>query len=105
MSDKYQVERWSGAGTPDERELRAKLEAEGYKVLEWSDRPGITYTTHQHEEDQSHCIVSGQIEFTVENAGVFVLGAGDRDYLPAGTPHAARVVGDEVVFYLIGAKV
>jgi len=105
MSGNYRVEKWAGAGSPDGNELRAKLEGEGYKVLEWSDRPGITYSTHQHEEDQSHCIVSGQIEFTVGDQGVFVLGAGDRDYLPAGTPHSARVVGDEVVFYLIGAKV
>jgi quercetin dioxygenase-like cupin family protein len=104
MSGKYHIEKWAGPGVPNGNELRAKMEAEGFQVFEWSDRPGITYATHQHEEDQSHCIISGQIEFTIGDEGTFVLGAGDRDFLPAGTPHAARVAGDEIVVYLIGAK-
>ena len=105
MSGKYHVQKWQGDETPDAEKLRAAMESDGYQILDWSDRPGTTYAMHEHAEDQSHCIISGEIEFVIENEGTFVLGAGDRDYLPAGTRHSARVIGDEIVFYMIGAKV
>ncbi|HEV7644856.1 MAG TPA: cupin domain-containing protein [Pyrinomonadaceae bacterium] len=104
MSGQYRIEKWTASDAPTGKALRTQMEADGYNVFEWSDRPGITYGMHRHDDDQSHCIISGQIEFTVENEGTFVLGPGDRDFLPAGTLHSARVVGEEVVFYLIGAK-
>lgn len=34
----------------------------------------------------------------------YILRAGDRDWLPAGTLHAARVVGHAPVTYLIGVE-
>jgi len=48
--------------------------------------------------------MSGMLELTVDGAGVFILEAGDRDFMPAGTEHTARVVGAEPVTYLIGAR-
>jgi quercetin dioxygenase-like cupin family protein len=95
------IERWSGAGEPDARELRARLEAEGYSVFEWTDRPGEIYPEHEHQRAQSHWVLSGQMELTVGGVA-YVLGAGDRDFLEAGTRHAARVVGDTAVVYLVG---
>jgi quercetin dioxygenase-like cupin family protein len=47
--------------------------------------------------------VRGALALTVDGVE-YVLEAGDRDFLPAGTTHAARVVGDEPVVYLIGAR-
>jgi quercetin dioxygenase-like cupin family protein len=47
--------------------------------------------------------VRGALALTVDGTE-YVLRAGDRDWLPAGTVHAARVVGDEPVTYLIGSK-
>lgn len=41
---------------------------------------------------------------TVERNGTFILEAGDRDFLPAGTYYSARVLGDEHVIYLVGEK-
>lgn len=104
MSSKYTIEKWTGPEAPNLHDLRAKMEADGYSVFEWSDRPGITYGMHEHNDDQSHGIVSGRLELTIENEGTFVLTPGDRDFMPAGTRHAARVTGDEPVVYLIGAK-
>lgn len=98
-----QVERWTGDGRPDGRELRRRLEQEGYGVFEWSDPPGRTYAAHSHGEDQSHWILSGSLALTVDGTE-YVLGPGDRDSMPAGTVHSARVVGDTPVVYLIGAK-
>lgn len=100
----YRVERWEKDTAPRTGELRTALESEGYGVFAWSDPPGRTYAAHAHGEDQSHWIISGRLELTVDGFGTFTLEPGDRDFMPAGTVHAARVIGNEPVVYLIGAK-
>ena len=97
------VERWSKEETPSAGELRAILEEEGYHVFEWSDAPGTHYGAHRHTEDQSHWIVSGTLELRVAGES-YILRAGDRDFLPANTVHAAFVPGTEPARYLIGAR-
>ena len=104
MAEAYRVERWNGVGAPDAEALRERMEAEGFGVYRWCDRPGAAYEVHTHSDDQSHWVISGEIEFEVEGIGIVRLGAGDRDFMPAGTEHSARVVGDEPVTYLIGEK-
>jgi quercetin dioxygenase-like cupin family protein len=99
----FRVERWSEENAPDAVELRKRLEAEGYSVFQWSDSAGTRYGVHKHAEDQSHWILSGSLELTVDGES-YVLNAGDRDFLPAYTNHSARVVSNEAVVYLIGAK-
>jgi quercetin dioxygenase-like cupin family protein len=99
----FRVERWSGASPPNASELRESLEADGYSVLQWSDSPGTTYEPHAHVDDQSHWIISGALQLTVEGQS-YTLRAGDRDFLPARTTHAAFVPGDKPVRYLIGSK-
>ncbi|HEX8097941.1 MAG TPA: hypothetical protein VF507_07890, partial [Pyrinomonadaceae bacterium] len=59
------VERWSENVEPDARELRRRLEADGYSVMEWSDAAGTRYEPHAHAEDQSHVVVSGALELRV----------------------------------------
>jgi quercetin dioxygenase-like cupin family protein len=103
MSD-YRIEKWNEADGPDAAMLQTLMEREGYRVFEWSDRAGTTYAKHKHDTDQSHCIISGALELTIEDAGSFVLKAGDRDFMSAGTYHSARVIGEEPVVYLIGEK-
>lgn len=88
---------------PDARSLRRRMEAEGYTVFEWSDRPGTSYDKHSHAEDQSHWIVSGALALRV-GWEEYTLRAGDRDFLPANTEHSAFVPGLEPVIYLIGIK-
>ncbi len=97
------VERWSGVEAPERGELRRRMEAEGYRVFEWSDPPGAVYAPHAHAEDQSHWILSGALELRVEGRH-YILRAGDRDFLPANTEHSASVPGDRTVVYLIGVK-
>ncbi len=104
FDEMYRVERWKSEEAPDEGELRSRLEAEGYGVFRWSDSPGAVYATHSHGNDQSHWVISGCMEFVVDGDETVRLNAGDRDFMPAGTDHSARVVGDEPVVYLIGAK-
>jgi quercetin dioxygenase-like cupin family protein len=103
MSD-YRIERWTQVYAPNSAMLRFTLEREGYRVYIWTDRAEAVYGQHKHDEEQTHWIISGALELTIENVGTFTLKAGDRDFMPAGTYHSARVVGEQAVVYLIGEK-
>lgn len=103
--NEFRIVRWSEAYSPNAAMLRLQLEREGYRVFQWGDRPEMVYPEHKHPEDQSHWIISGALELTVQGHGTYVLEAGDRDFLPAGTYHWARVVSEEAVVYLIGEKI
>jgi len=98
-----EVEHWGKDDPPNPAELRQLLQDEGYSVFEWTDAPGTKYGPHAHAEDQSHWILSGELELRVGHE-TYTLRAGDRDYLPANTMHSAFVPGEEPVTYLIGAK-
>ena len=98
-----QVERWNETGKPNADELKQRLESEGYSVFQWSDVPGTKYRPHQHAEDQSHWIISGELELRVAHE-TYTLRVGDRDFLPANTIHSAFVPGAKPVTYLIGTK-
>ena len=98
-----QIEKWSEENSPHAGDLKQRLQGEGYTVFQWSDAPGTKYGPHAHAEDQSHWIVSGELELRVGHE-TYTLRAGDRDYLPANTIHSASVPGNETLIYLIGAK-
>ncbi|MCX7640838.1 MAG: cupin domain-containing protein [Pyrinomonadaceae bacterium] len=104
VTNMYRIERWREAYKPNAARLRQIMVSEGYRVFQWSDSPSTVYPIHKHDNEQSHWIISGKLELTIENVGTFVLGPGDRDFMPAGTYHSARVVSDEPVIYLIGEK-
>ncbi|HLA94629.1 MAG TPA: cupin domain-containing protein [Pyrinomonadaceae bacterium] len=105
MADTYRFEKWRGFAPPNPAMLRFTLDNEGYRTFMWSDRPRMFYGPHKHEENQTHWVISGCIEITVKNVGVFRLEAGDRDFMPANTIHAVEVIGDDPVLYLIGEKI
>jgi quercetin dioxygenase-like cupin family protein len=90
------VERWSETQEPVADDLRRNMDAEGYSVFQWGDPAGTKYGPHAHAEDQSHWIVSGELELRVGHE-VYTLRPGDRDFLPANTMHSASVPGDEPV--------
>jgi quercetin dioxygenase-like cupin family protein len=100
----YRVERWNEINPPLSAMLRLRLTQENYDVFQWCDNPGAMYGNHMHDEDQSHWILSGTLEITVERVGTFELNAGDRDFMPARIYHSARVIGEEPVMYLVGIK-
>jgi quercetin dioxygenase-like cupin family protein len=105
MNDNCRIERWKEYHAPNPAMLRLILEREGYRVFQWSDRAGMVYGIHKHDEAQSHWIVSGELEITVEKQGSYTLQAGDRDFMPANTWHSAQVLGTEPVLYLVGEKI
>jgi quercetin dioxygenase-like cupin family protein len=101
----YRIERWTQLYAPNPAMLRHILVTEGFRVYQWSDLPEAIYVNHKHAEEQSHWIVSGALELSIERIGTFVLEAGDRDFMPANTYHSARVVSEEPVVYLVGEKI
>ena len=104
IMNEYRIERWEKDGPPIESDLKQQMIDEGFSVFQWSDAPGAVYPDHSHNDDQSHWLISGSIEFEVEGHGTVVLEAGDRDFMPAHTIHSARVLGSESAVYLIGSK-
>ncbi len=102
MAFDYRVERWKQPYPPNPAMLRLELTHEGYDVFQWADRPNTSYGSHKNPQAQSRWIVSGNLEIVVERIGRYVLGPGDRDFMPADTYHTARVLGNEPVVYLVG---
>ena len=101
MAESYRVEKWAGRMAPNGAMLRMQMEQGGYRVFQWSDSPGAFYGSHKHPQTQSHWVISGSLEITVQSRS-YVLEAGDRDFMPAETYHTARVLGEGPVLYLVG---
>jgi quercetin dioxygenase-like cupin family protein len=97
------IYRWTESKAPEADDLRKRLENEGYTVTEHSDGPGTVFEAHVHDTDQTTWILSGEVEFNTAGE-IYRLRAGDRDFLPANTEHAAVVCGNETVRYLTGVK-
>jgi quercetin dioxygenase-like cupin family protein len=101
MSD-VRLEHWQSAdGSLNEKRMMRMLELEGYDVLVFTYRPGTTFLEHQHAQAKCDAVLSGTLRITVGDT-VFDLGPGDRLYVPAGTRHAAEVVGEKTVVSLDG---
>jgi quercetin dioxygenase-like cupin family protein len=91
-------------GEMSERRLRRSLEHEGFEVAVYAYRRGTVFEWHTHGEDKCDAVVSGTLRIEVEGSAAFVLGPGDRLYIPAGASHRAEVVGPETVISLDGTK-
>lgn len=90
-------------GPLNEKRLMGVLEREGYEVAAYAYREGTVFLEHEHAEDKCDAVVEGFFRVTVEGVS-FELKAGDRIYLPAGTRHAAQVVGRRTVLSLDGTR-
>lgn len=101
----FSIVRWENVYAPNPAMLRLLMGREGFKVLQCGGRSQAVFIRRKHNKDQSHWIVSGILEMTVDGIGTYVLEAGDRDFLPAETYYEARVVSEEAVVYLVGEKV
>src|ERR1700694_2245540 len=96
------LEPWNaGDGPLNEKRMMRLLEFEGYDVLVFTYRPGTIFTEHQHAQDKCDGVLVGMLRISVGDS-VFDLGPGDRLYVPAGTRHAAEVVGEKTVVSLDG---
>jgi quercetin dioxygenase-like cupin family protein len=96
------LERWPRIdGALSEKRLMRAMELEGYDVLVYTYRAGRSFPPHAHAQAKCDAVLEGTLRVTVGEQ-VFDLTAGDRLYLPAGTLHAAEVVGEKTVVSLDG---
>ncbi len=96
------VEKWHHADGPlSERRLMLAMEMEGFDVLVATYRAGTVFPPHEHAQSKCDAVLEGTLRVTVGDAA-WDLSAGDRIYVPAGTRHAAEVVGEKTVVSLDG---
>ena len=98
------IERWSDEwGELSERNMRNRLEAEGYAVARYDYPSGTYFPAHTHSFDKKDAVVKGCFLVRAEGRE-FLLEAGDALAVPAGTVHTAEVIGDETVVSLDASK-
>jgi quercetin dioxygenase-like cupin family protein len=57
--------------------------------------PGVAFGRHTHPGEEIIYVLAGAIEYAVEGKPPVTLRAGDVLFIPAGTVHAAKNVGNE----------
>ena len=98
------LEKWLPEDGPlTEKRLMGSLEREGYEVAVYAYREGTVFSEHEHSQDKCDAVLEGLLRVTVGEQ-VYDLASGDRLHLPAGTRHAAEVVGRKTVVSLDGTK-
>jgi len=103
MSD-LRLERWDPRDGPvSEKRLIHVLESEGYEISSYTYRPGTVFPPHEHAQEKCDAVIEGTLRLTVGSVA-YDLGPGDRLYIPAGTRHAAEVVGKVSVLSLDGTR-
>jgi quercetin dioxygenase-like cupin family protein len=67
--------------------------------------PGVAFPPHSHPGEEIAYVVEGLLEYRLEGRPPVTLGAGEALFIPAGTVHAARNVGDgnaaELATYIV----
>lgn len=90
-----QVIRWPGTESPQEQELRSRMQRDGLTPYSWSNGPGDTYAVHSHSYEKVLYCVRGTIRFVLpdqpESSRNIDLAPGDCMILPARTRHSAYV--------------
>ncbi|MBR0799108.1 cupin domain-containing protein [Bradyrhizobium jicamae] len=67
--------------------------------------PGVAFGSHTHPGEEIIYVLAGTLEYDVEGKPPATLKAGDVLFIPAGTVHAAKNVGDvtasELATYIV----
>lgn len=98
------ISRWDEPFAPKPAYIRQRLFTDGFDVQQWGGHEGGIIARHKFHRHRIYWVVQGEMEFSVDGIGDFVLGAGDRSLVPAETYHSARFISEETVLYLIGDK-
>ena len=81
--------------SPQEHELRSRMQKEGLAPYSWSNGPGDTYAVHSHSYEKVLYCVRGSIRFVLpdqpESSRSIDLAAGDLYNSPAHIRHSAQV--------------
>ncbi|MGQ0733220.1 MAG: cupin domain-containing protein [Acidobacteriota bacterium] len=100
------VHRWNATldGPFSEAALRAKIEAQGYRVARFVYPPGTVFPDHTHGIDKIDAVVAGRFRLVI-GGHVALLGPGDWAQVPRGAVHNAAVIGDGPVVSLDAVRI
>ncbi len=98
MSEPFRSANWSGI--PVETVLpgvtRQTVDGLRQTMVRYVYSPGSVFPVHSHPEEQCTIVISGRIQFEIDNVQT-ELGPGGILVIPGDVPHGARVLGDETV--------
>ncbi|HZS77640.1 MAG TPA: cupin domain-containing protein [Ktedonobacteraceae bacterium] len=90
-----QIIRWQENTSPQESDLRRRMQEQGLAPYSWSNAPFDTYAVHSHTYEKVLYCVRGSIRFVLpdkpESERNIDLSPGDCMILPAGVRHSAEV--------------
>ena len=75
---------------------RQVVQGERQTLVRYVYQPGSVFPEHAHPQEQVTAVLSGEIEFEVGGQRRR-LGTGEVAVILGGTPHGARVIGEQVV--------
>ncbi len=85
-------------------EAKQQLTKEGFEhIYEWRDAPGTSYPPHRHKDKVTLFILSGSLEFHI-NEQTFGVKEGARFDVPPETTHTAEV-GPEGCAFMVGEMI
>ena len=71
--------------------------------------PGVFAASHRHPGEEVAYVIEGTLEYELDGQKPVTLRAGQSLFIPAGTPHSARNVGDakasELATYIVSKGV
>ncbi len=71
---------------------RQTVHGQNQTLVRYVYQPGSVFPIHHHPEEQITVVLSGSIDFTVDDAPL-TLSGGQAAIIPPGIPHGARVTG------------
>jgi quercetin dioxygenase-like cupin family protein len=87
--------------------LRNNLSVPGREVIQVlvDFAPGVSFPKHSHPGEEIAYVVEGSLEYALEGSQPVTVHAGDALFIPAGTPHAVKNVGNgnasELATYIV----
>lgn len=95
------IEHWNEArdGILNEANMRAKMEARGFRAARYFYPPGTFFPEHEHAVDKIDGVLAGRLRMVIKERE-WILEAGDCLAVPRGTLHSAEVVDSEPVISL-----
>jgi quercetin dioxygenase-like cupin family protein len=87
--------------------MRNDLSSPGREVIQVlvEFAPGVAFPKHSHPGEELVYVTEGSLEYALEGRPPVILRAGDVLFIPAGTPHAVRNVGNtnaaELATYIV----
>lgn len=92
---------WDEPRRPTEELLRARLAADGYQAVKWSNEPATGYPPHIHVYPELLWLVSGSLTVILPaEKRMLELLPGDRVEMPRGIAHGTMAGADGAVYLL-----